>query len=409
MTRVALLPSAYPPSVGGVEELTRHLALHLVAAGHHVEVWTGNPDDAGAESAGIMDGIVVRRLPMPLPATNAGALWRTGTIGPRTLRSLHRAVSEFHPDLLHVQCFGPNGTYATALAQLTGLPLVVTLQGETLMDDADIFEHSQVLRASLRTGLRQAAAVTACSAFTLADAVDRFGLPAGAGTVIPNAVDLGAGVPVADGRPGPLLEGRPYVLALGRVVPKKGFDLLLAGYAAMDPGRRTADLVIGGAGPALVDLEAQAEESGIGERVHFVGRMDREEVAVAMAGAEVLVVPSRLEPFGIVALEGWRAGTAVVATSRGGAPEFIEDGVTGLLVDPVDTAAVAHALERLLGDEALRRSVAAAGHRAVEAFAWPAVTDRYVDCYRAVLARRRRPRRPWAPRPPASGLPRGAA
>jgi len=76
-----------------------------------------------------------------------------------------------------------------------------------------------------------------------------------------------------------------------------------------------------------------------------------------MAGAAVLVMPSRLEPFGIVALEGWRAGTAVVATRRGGAPEFVRDGEDGLLVDPFDTAAVARVLGRLLSDETLRRSI----------------------------------------------------
>jgi len=389
VTRIALVPSAYPPSVGGVEELTRHLALALVAAGDEVEVWTGNPDDHDPETVEVRDGIVVRRLPMPLPATSWSAVSHAATTGPRTLRALRRAVRSFRPDVLHVQCFGPNGAYATALSRVTGVPLVVTLQGETLMDDADIFDVSQVLRASLRAGLRAAAAVTACSAFTLDDAVARFGLPAGRGVVIPNGVSLDGppGASGADPGTGPLarLGATPYVLALGRVVEKKGFDLLLAGYAAMDPTDRTADLVIGGSGPALEGLEAQAEESGIGDRVHFVGRLDREQVAAAMAGAAVFVMPSRLEPFGIVALEGWRAGTAVVATRRGGAPEFVRDGEDGLLVDPFDTAAMARVLGRLLSDETLRRSIAAAGRVRVEEFAWPVVAARYRSLYRSVL------------------------
>ena len=388
MTRVALLPSAYPPSVGGVEELTRHLALALVAAGDEVEIWTGNPDDRDPETVEVRDGLVVRRLPMPLPAGRLAAVSHAATTGPRTLRALHRAVRSFRPEVLHVQCFGPNGTYATALARITGVPLVVTLQGETLMDDADIFDVSQVMRTSLRAGLRTASAVTACSAFTLADAVDRFGLPPARGVVIPNGVSLDAPADAAGpGAPGPIarLAGTRYVLALGRVVEKKGFDLLLAGYAAMDPAERTADLVIGGSGPALERLQAQAEESGIGDRVHFVGRLTREQVASAMAGAAVFVMPSRLEPFGIVVLEGWRAGTAVVATSRGGAPEFVHDGVDGLLVDPFDTAAVARVLGRLLADDGLRRSVAAAGRERVEEFAWPVVAARYRSLYASVL------------------------
>ena len=93
------------------------------------------------------------------------------------MRAMRRAVDTFRPDVLHVQCFGPNGAYATALSRLRRVPLVITLQGETLMDDADIFNTSQVLRASLRAGIRSAAAVTACSMYTIDDAVAVSGSP----------------------------------------------------------------------------------------------------------------------------------------------------------------------------------------------------------------------------------------
>jgi glycogen(starch) synthase len=265
--------------------------------------------------------------------------------------------------------------------------MVLTLQGETLMDDGDIFSVSRTLRASLRSGIRAAAAVTACSAFALADAEHRFGLAAGRGTVVPNGVSLAEALDGSGELPGPVaaLQGRPYVLALGRVVEKKGFDLLLDGYAAMDPGLRSADLVIGGSGPALEALEARAEDSGIAGRVHFTGRLTREQVASTIAGATVFVMPSRLEPFGIVVLEAWRAGVAVVASNRGGAPEFVDDGVNGLLVDPFDAVAMARALERLLSDPDERRALAAAGRRQVEAFGWPVVADQYRAVYDSVL------------------------
>lgn len=387
MTRVALLPSAYPPSVGGVEELTRHLALTLIEAGDEVEVWTGHPDDHDEETVEVRDGIVVRRFPMPLPASSLSAVSHATSTGWRTLRSLRRSVSSFRPDVLHVQCFGPNGAYATALSRLCRVPLVVSLQGETMMDDGDLYDVSQVMRAALRSGLRSASAVTACSGFTLDDAVARFGLPPGRGEVVFNGVDLTADAGPGDvALPAPMGDG-PYVLALGRVVDKKGFDLLVAGYAAMDPGARTADLVIVGSGEALERLEAQAEESGVGDRIHFVGRLTRDQVAAAMAASVAFVMPSRLEPFGIVALEGWRAGTALIASSRGGAPEFVRDGVDGLLVDPFDTAALAGALGRLLTDEALRNSIAAAGAVRVEEFSWPTIAAAYRTVYRAVSQR----------------------
>jgi glycosyltransferase involved in cell wall biosynthesis len=408
MTRVALLPSAYPPALGGVEELTRHLALALVDAGDEVEVWTLHGDDSRPETVEVRDGLIVRRLPMPLPAAKWSSLYRSATIGPRTLFSLRNAIDAFRPDVLHVVCFGPNGAYANLASRLAGLPLIITLQGETVMDDSDIFQTSRTLKSALRKGIRSAAVVTGCSAFTLADAELRFGLEPGRGLVIPNGVDV-AGIHTgtesasagqgADARPpdasasGLVPEGSVgvdppegrYILALGRVVEKKGFDLLLAAYAGMDQSRGPVDLVIGGSGPALEGLKASATNFGIADRVHFPGRLNRSQVARFMSRAELFVMPSRLEPFGIVVLEGWRAGVAVVATTRGGPPEFVRNGVDGVLVDPFDTPAFTSALDGLVSDDEFRRAVAAAGRARVDEFAWPVIAERYRTVYSSVV------------------------
>ncbi len=394
MTRIAILPSSYPPALGGVEELTRHLALSLADAGDQVEVWTGHPDDSTPETVEILDGLVVRRLPMPLPSTHWSAIRRSAVTGTRTMFSLRSAVAAFRPDVLHVQCFGPNGVYAHLLSRATKLPLLITLQGETLMDDTDIFDISRVLRSSLRASLRTAAAVTGCSAFTLADAEARFGLEPGRGRVIPNGVDLDEGLqpngsPPDGARTSFSSKGgapdRPYILALGRVVDKKGFDLLLAAYAALDEGDRPADLVIGGLGEALDGLQRTATALGVADQVHFVGRLSRQEVAEAMAGATLFVVPSRLEPFGIVILEAWRAGVAVVATDRGGPPEFVRDGNDGVLVDPYDLTSFAHTLEALLLDPERRRRIGEAGRVRVRAFGWAAIAEQYREVYTSIV------------------------
>jgi glycogen synthase len=387
--RIALLPSSYLPALGGVEELTRHLALSLRDAGDDVEVWTLLPDDSDPETVEILDGVVVRRLPMPLPATNWPAIRRSTVTGPRTLMALRSAVAAFHPEVLHVQCFGPNGVYATALSRISGLPLVVTLQGETVMDDTDIFEESRSLRTSLRVALRRAAAVTACSAFTLADAERRFGLVEGKGQVVFNGVTVRPDEP--DGPEEALAglspverDGRPYIFALGRIVEKKGFDLLIEAYAGLPAG--AADLVVAGSGDSLGDLERLTRDLGIGDRVRFVGRLDREAVARAMAGAALFVMPSRLEPFGIVILEAWRAGVAVVVTNRGGPPEFVRHDVDGVLVDPFDRSAFTAALAGLLADPGRRKALGSAGKERVADFSWPKITEAYRSIYTEAIA-----------------------
>jgi glycogen(starch) synthase len=382
VSRVALVPSAYLPSLGGVEELSRHLALALRAAGHEVEVWTQQADGIGKPDVEVMDGIRVRRFPFPLPRTDPRTLAPTAVSALRSMRAVRAAAKSFRPDVLHVQCFGPNGVYATALSRLAGIPLVISLQGETIMDDHDAFDVSTSLRVGLRLGLKQAKRVTGCSQFTLDDAIARFGLRPEAGTVIFNGVALADKPPAsAPSR----VEGR-YVLALGRVVVKKGFDLLIRAFDSISSRHPDVTLAIGGSGHEEEALHRLVADLRLADRVRFLGRLTRTEVASTMAAAEVFVMPSRLEPFGIVLLEAWRAGRATIATSRGGPPEFVEDGETGLLADPFDTPALAAALDAALRDPARRRALGEAGRRRAADFDWPTIAALYQQVYAEIIA-----------------------
>ncbi len=392
--RIALLPSQYLPSLGGVEELTRNLAYNLAKSGDNVEVWApspANPSD-GVPEPEYVDGIRVRRFDYPLPRAHPASLTPLVTTGLPTLVAMLRAAVEFRPDVIHVQCFGPNGLYATALSKLTGLPLVVSLQGETVMDDADIYTTSTTMRAALRAGIRQAKRVTGCSAFTLRDAEERFGLAPGDGQVIFNDAD--PELACADeemGLPDRLafLAGSRYIACLGRVVEKKGFDLLLEAFRLIYSDHTDVHLVVGGSGAKLGELRHLADSLGMSERVHFPGRLTRYEVAQVLTSATVFVMPSRLEPFGIVILEAWRAGAAVIATSIGGPPEFVSDGVDGLLVDPHDTERLAGTISRLLDDGELRSKVAEAGKLRFRDFEWPNLTWEYRKLYANVVSTRR--------------------
>lgn len=380
--RVALFPSSFAPAVGGVEELTQKLGECLLAHGDQVEVWTPRDPSTLPPAIEKVGALTVRRFDMPLPparpALVANAVGRAG----RGLWEMWKAHREFRPHVIHVQCFGPNGVYATALSEISRVPLIVTLQGETLMDDHDIYDHSSSLRAGLRLGIRRAAAVTGCSAFTLADAEKRFGLRRGRGKVVFNGVSLEESASRA-----PDVPFRRYVLALGRVVNKKGFDLLIRAFARIAASFPDVGLVVAGGGPQLDALQSLANELQISSQVLFPGRQDRERVAALMEGADLFVMPSRLEPFGIVVLEAWRSGTPLVATSRGGPPEFLEDGVDGLLVDPLDTESLASAMKLLLEDEALRERLGSAGKQKVRQFTWDAISAQYEDLYRSAIGR----------------------
>ena len=146
----------------------------------------------------------------------------------------------------------------------------------------------------------------------------------------------------------------------------------------------TVTLVVGGTGSQRDALAALARGRGLGERFQLVGALDEAGVDAWMRDAHVVVMPSRREAFGIVALEAWRAGTPLVATSHGGPSTFVEPGVNGLVVDPRDTGALAATLRRVLDDHALSASLGAAGQAAVRAYTWTRVARDYAAIYSSV-------------------------
>ncbi|GGI46670.1 glycosyltransferase involved in cell wall biosynthesis [Agromyces flavus] len=372
--RVALVTSSFAPHFGGVEEHVRQVAHELARRGDtEVEVWTV---DRG-EHLGVreVDGIVVRDLPTPLPARNLRSMLALLRDLPPAVAAWSRARRAFRPQLLHVHCFGPNGVYALMLGRLWRLPIAVTSHGETSADDRGAFARSALLRRSLRTALVRARFVTAPSEWVLKELRSSYGLTDG--SVVPNGVT--ARVDLPETRPGRLPaidDPRPFFAAVGRLGPLKGFDLLLDAFARAGLPADTR-LLIGGDGPERDAIQRRIADLGLGDRTELLGRLDAGQVARVMERSIAVAVPSRIEPFGIVALEAWRAGAALIMTERGGGPEFVRDGIDGLLVDPLEPEALASALQRLHGDADLRARLARTGRARVSEFSWVAVAAEY--------------------------------
>ncbi len=370
MARIALVASSFLPRRGGVEEHVANVAVQLRGLGHEVTVWSV---DQGDDAQTDHDTIPLRYLPTPLPARRVHSLLRFAVRLPGAVRAWVRALRRDRPDFLHVHCFGPNGVYAVIASVLTRRPLVFSHHGETFGDADGAFDRSALLRRALRWALKRAVVTTSPSRYAARD-LARFGADPEAVEIVYNGISLD------EGQDAPVELPPRYLLAVGRLVGNKGFDKLIAAFAAVcnQPALCGVDLVIGGPGPELHALESLAERLGVRDRVHFPGSLSRGQVGTAMRGCLALVVPSMVEAFGITILEGWRAGVPVIATTRGGPPEFVTDGTTGLLVDPVDVDALAQRLSTLAADEPLRKRLGAAGGDAVLSFTWLA-TARHFD------------------------------
>ncbi|HEX4935977.1 MAG TPA: glycosyltransferase [Gemmatimonadaceae bacterium] len=223
------------------------------------------------------------------------------------------------------------------------------------------------------------------------DLVERHGVPAAIIEVVYNPLDIGriraaAGVgPDAVPRE-PARDGaRPQVIvAVGRLVHLKGYDLLLHALARL---RRSRDvrLVIVGEGPEREPLEQLARQLQVLEHVTFIGGVTNPWRY--MAQGDVLALTSRTEAFPNVLGEAMALGVPVLSTDcTGGIRECLQDGACGLIVPPEDVGAMAEGLERLLGDAALRARLAAAGTARIAEFDLPTVQARYESVLSSVLA-----------------------
>jgi glycosyltransferase involved in cell wall biosynthesis len=287
-------------------------------------------------------------------------------------RGVAIAMQQHSSQLIHVQCVSSNGYYALRAARRSGLPLVVSMQGELSMDAGQAFQRSPQLRREWRALLTRADVVTGCSQQVVDEAIGVYGEGLAAkARVVRNGIDV-AVVRGAQAEP----RSRPYVFAIGRFVPQKGFDVLIDAFAQVADEFPQHDLVIAGDGPERPALLARA-----GARVHFLGGVPAERAFALYKGAASFVLPSRHEPQGIVVIEAMAAGAPVLATRVGGVPETVRDGENGLLVEGGDVAAMAAGLRKLLGDPAGARRRAEQAAEDVRDYDWTRITDQYEQCY----------------------------
>lgn len=187
-------------------------------------------------------------------------------------------------------------------------------------------------------------------------------------------------------------EDDPFLVgSVGRMHPVKGFDVLVEAFALFRTARPDSRLLLVGDGAIRGEIEAQVARLGLREQVTFLG--DRNDVADLLAGFDLFVLASRWEGIPVVVLEAMAARVPVVATAVGGTPEVVEEGVTGLLAPAEDAAALAAAMVRLAGDEALRTRLVQAAFDSVEQdFSTARAADIYEELYLKLLRQKARKR-----------------
>ena len=217
--------------------------------------------------------------------------------------------------------------------------------------------------------------------------------------VIPNAVDLdvidalasaasgnadGSGAGADGGLRAPPGGDGALLLAVGRLEANKGFHVLIEALARLSAAPRGPAwrLVLVGDGPRRGALERQTREAGLGDRVHFAGRLADEAVHRWYGAAKLFVHPTLYEGSSLVTLEAMAHACPVVASAAGGIPDKVEQGVNGWLVPPGNVDALARAIAGALSNRARLPAMGEAGRAIVERkFSWTVITDQLLDLY----------------------------
>ena len=313
--------------------------------------------------------------------------WLLAPLAAVAVRSeVARRLREDRYDLVHAHWVVPNAALVAGIVRAHRTPFVVSVHG------SDVFLAERLLPARVlaRRALDVAGAVTACSA-DLHRRTIALGAHPDRARIVPYGVDVDRFSPLRADRTlrsrWEIPPGATMVLALGRLVTKKGFTHLI------EAARRVEDVhvVVAGEGDLRSELEQQARAAG--NRVRLVGALDRETAARALAAADVVVVPSIVDAAGNVdglpntVLEALASGRAVVASRVAGIPDVVEDGVSGLLVTAGDPEALAAVLQRLARDPAERERLGRqARARAVERHGWEAAARSFEECYAQAAA-----------------------
>lgn len=371
------------PTYGGSGVVASELALSLAAAGHDVHLFSHAVPPRLARSPGPVQVHVAQGFPYPLFHSTPHDLAITSAI-----LNLHRSEGL---DVVHAHYALPHAVSAY-LARAAALAddvcggrraprLVTTLHGT----DITLVGIDPSYEPLTRFVIAQSDAVTAVSEDLARRTRENFcrggdSEPC-AIDVIPNFVDTALFHPDA-GREARL--GPPNAVHVSNFRAVKRVPWLLEAFALATAGRE-ARLTLVGDGPEQASARASAARLGIADRVLFLG--ERDALPELLAPADVFVLSSRDESFGLSALEAMSCGTPVVATRVGGVPEVVEDGVTGLLAEVDDLDGFAARLAQLLFDR--ERSIEmgrAARAAAVERFARERVIGRYEALYRRLLA-----------------------
>jgi glycosyltransferase involved in cell wall biosynthesis len=364
--KLCFLTATFHPTVGGAELILDRLGTSLRDRGHGVTV-----------IAPIVRGKNNRiERPYRIVRYQRPSSKRFGVR--QTLVHLFYAKMAYGCDVLHCHGAYPPGYVGASFKVLTGCPLVIRPHGSDILEGEWIRKHRRLDRR-MRKSLAKADAVVAQSQ-DFASLIATCGVSAERIVRIPNGIPLSEAAPSSETRP-----EVPYILAMGSLMAKKGFDVLIEAFARVSPQWPGVHLWLAGDGVERPRYEARIKACTMEHRVRLLGQVSGSTKDRLLSECLFFVTPSRREPFANVNLEAMAAGKAILASAVGGNREVVQHGVNGLLVESENPQALADGIIMLLRAPEHTRQMGEASQRVVRDYDWDTTVDRYENLYESVM------------------------
>ena len=349
--KIAILVGLFPPKwLAGTEIATYNLADHLARRGHEVHVITSLDD--GLPITSKEKGFYVHRI-----------AWRKirfiGIIS--FWAKICHHISKIKPDIVHSQSFSI-GIPAWTTKKFLKIPYVVWGQG------SDVYLPGRFTRMTTRPILKNADAVLALTENMKRELQKIYSREI---SVVPNGINLeGFGTSLRNRKD----ENPKTILFVGRLHPVKGIQYLIEAMAIVHKEMPEIKLIIVGDGSERLKLTELVEKLDLNNCVHFSGKAPQEKIPDIMFQADVFVLPSLSESFGIVNIEAMAAGLPIIATNVGGIPDIVEEGVNGYLVNPKRPDDIADRILMLMQNDEMRERISCNNKEKAEMFSWDIVT-----------------------------------
>lgn len=386
---------------GGQNVYVAQVSKHLAALGYHVDVFTRRDDASLPEVVTCQPG--VRVIHVPAGPAEFVAKERLLPYMNEFARQMSQFINRYHLDydLIHAH-FWMSGLVAAQLKRRFGLPFVITFHALGLVrrmhqGDADHFPDQRI-------GIERRLATVSDRIIAECpqdedDQVQLYSASRSKIRIVPCGFDKAELWPLekTEARRHLRLDvNEPLVLHVGRMVPRKGVDNAVRGFARLvhEHGVAARLVIVGGDSdepdpvrtPEIGRLQQIAAEEKVANRVHFVGRKGRQELKFYYSAADVFVTTPWYEPFGITPIEAMACGTPVIGADVGGIKYSVRDGQTGYLVPPNDADALGERLAYLFHrPQLLRRFSQQALERVNRLFTWRRVSAQIADVYEEVL------------------------